>query len=156
LGVGEFNRLCRESVFKYRSDWERLSARMGYWLDYDHPYVTYSNEYVESVWWSLKTLFDKELLYRGHKILPYCPRCGTALSSHELSLGYQEDEDPSVFVALTALVETEPPAVIERLAAASALICALVPTYFTQSGNATWLRPAVFQAIRLALYPRLG
>ena len=101
LGVGEFNRLCRESVFKYRSDWERLSARMGYWLDYEHPYVTFSNDYVESVWWSLKTLFDKDLLYRGHKILPYCPRCGTALSSHELSLGYQQDEDPSVFVALT-------------------------------------------------------
>ncbi len=100
LGVAEFNRLCRESVFKYRSDWEQLSARMGYWLDYDHPYVTFSNEYVESVWWSLKTLFDKNLLYRGHKILPYCPRCGTALSSHELSLGYQQDEDPSVFVAL--------------------------------------------------------
>jgi isoleucyl-tRNA synthetase len=100
LGVAEFNRLCRESVFKYRSDWERLSARMGYWLDYEHPYVTYTNDYVESVWWSLKTLFDKKLLYRGHKILPYCPRCGTALSSHELSLGYQDDEDPSVYVAL--------------------------------------------------------
>src|SRR5215467_10492228 len=100
LGVAEFNRLCRESVFKYRSDWEKLSARMGYWLDYEHPYVTYHNEYVESVWWSLRTLFDKQLLYRGHKILPYCTRCGTALSSHELALGYQEDEDPSVYVAL--------------------------------------------------------
>ncbi|MGH7618958.1 MAG: isoleucine--tRNA ligase [Gemmatimonadaceae bacterium] len=101
LGVAEFNRLCRESVFKYRADWEQLSARMGYWLDYAHPYVTFTNEYVESVWWSLKTLFDKELLYRGHKILPYCPRCGTALSSHEVSLGYQDVEDPSVYVALT-------------------------------------------------------
>ncbi len=100
LGVAEFNRLCRESVFKYRGDWEKLSARMAYWLDYEHPYVTYSHEYVESVWWSLKTLFDKDLLYRGHKILPYCSRCGTALSSHELSLGYQEVEDPSVYVAL--------------------------------------------------------
>lgn len=100
LGVAEFNRLCRESVFKYRTDWEKLSARMAYWLDYEHPYVTYTHEYVESVWWSLKTLFDKDLLYRGHKILPYCSRCGTALSSHELSLGYQEVEDPSVYVAL--------------------------------------------------------
>src|SRR5947207_13080849 len=100
LGVAEFNRLCRESVFKYRGDWEKLSARMAYWLDYEHPYVTYSHEYVESVWWSLKTLFDKNLLYRGHKILPYCSRCGTALSSHEVALGYQEDEDPSVYVAL--------------------------------------------------------
>ena len=81
-------------------DWEKLSARMGYWLDYEHPYVTYTNDYVESVWWALKTLFDKNLLYRGHKILPYCPRCGTALSSHEVALGYQDDEDPSVYVAL--------------------------------------------------------
>src|SRR5690349_1670483 len=106
LGVAEFNRLCRESVFKYRSDWEKLSARIGYWLDYDHPYVTFHNEYVESVWWALKTLYDKDLLYRGHKILPYCSRCGTALSSHELALGYREDEDPSVYVALDLV---EPP-----------------------------------------------
>jgi isoleucyl-tRNA synthetase len=100
LGVAEFNRLSRESVFRYRADWEQLSARIGYWLDYDHPYITYSNDYVESVWWALKTLFDRQLLYRGHKILPYCPRCGTALSSHEVAQGYEEVEDPSVYVAL--------------------------------------------------------
>ncbi len=100
LGVEEFNRLCRESVFTYRGDWEKLSARIGYWLDYAHPYVTYSNEYVESVWWALKTLHDKGLLYRGHKILPYCPRCGTALSSHEVAQGYEDVEDPSVYLAL--------------------------------------------------------
>jgi isoleucyl-tRNA synthetase len=102
LGVAEFNRLCRESVFKYRGDWEKLSERMGYWLDYDDPYVTYEPNYVESVWWSLKTLFDKDLLYRGHKILPYCTRCGTALSSHELGQPgvYQDVEDPSVYIAL--------------------------------------------------------
>ena len=100
LGVAEFNRLCRESVFKYRGDWERLSARIGYWLDYEHPYVTFTNDYVESVWWALKTLYDRDLLYRGHKILPYCPRCGTALSSHEVALGYEDVEDPSVYVAL--------------------------------------------------------
>src|SRR5205823_11360090 len=100
LGVAEFNRLCRESVFRYRTDWEKLSARMGYWLDYEHPYVTYTNDYVESVWWALKTLYDKDLLYRGHKVLPYCSRCGTALSSHEVALGYKDVEDPSAFVAL--------------------------------------------------------
>ena len=100
LGVAEFNRLCRESVFTYRSDWERLSARIGYWLDYAHPYVTFTNDYVESVWWALKTLHDRNLLYRGHKILPYCSRCGTALSSHELAQGYEEVEDPSIYVAL--------------------------------------------------------
>jgi isoleucyl-tRNA synthetase len=100
VGVGEFNRLCRESVWKYREEWERLSARMGYWLDYANPYVTYSNEYIESVWWALKTLFDKQLLYQGHKILPYCPRCGTSLSSHEVAQGYEDTDDPSVYLAL--------------------------------------------------------
>jgi isoleucyl-tRNA synthetase len=100
IGVERFNQLCRESVWKYRSDWERLSARIGYWLDYDHPYVTYTNEYVESVWWALSRLHARNLLYRGHKILPYCPRCGTALSSHEVSLGYETVPDPSVYVAL--------------------------------------------------------
>jgi isoleucyl-tRNA synthetase len=100
IGVAEFNRLCRESVFRYRSEWEKLSARIGFWLDYAHPYVTYSNDYVESVWWALKTLHEGDLLYRGHKILPYCPRCETALSSHEVAQGYEEVEDPSVYVAL--------------------------------------------------------
>src|SRR5206468_12497365 len=100
LGVAEFNRLCRESVFTYRGDWERLSARIGYWLDYEHPYITYTNEYVESVWWALKTLHEHDLLYRGHKVLPYCPRCGTSLSSHEVAQGYEEVEDPSIYVAL--------------------------------------------------------
>ena len=100
LGVEEFNRRCRESVWKYREEWEKLSARMGYWLDYTNPYVTYSNDYVESVWWALKTLYDKELLYQGHKILPYCPRCGTSLSSHEVAQGYEDTEDPSLYLAL--------------------------------------------------------
>jgi len=100
IGIAEFNRLCRESVFTYRGDWERLSWRIGYWLDYANPYVTYSNEYIESVWWALRTLFDRGLLYRGHKILPYCPRCGTVLSSHEVAQGYEDVEDPSVYLAL--------------------------------------------------------
>ena len=105
VGVEEFNRLCRESVFTYRGDWERLSERIGYWLDYADPYVTFSNDYVESVWWALRTLHGRDLLYRGHKILPYCSRCGTALSSHEVAQGYQDVEDPSIYVALD-LVET--------------------------------------------------
>ena len=100
IGVAEFNRRCRESVFTYRTDWEKLSARIGYWLDYEHPYVTFTNGYVESVWWALKTLHERDLLYRGHKILPYCARCGTSLSSHEVALGYKDVEDPSVYLAL--------------------------------------------------------
>ena len=100
VGVAEFNRRCRESVWTYKGEWEGVSARMGYWLDYADPYVTYANEYVESVWWALKTLHEKKRLYLGHKILPYCARCGTALSSHEVAQGYEDVEDPSVYVAL--------------------------------------------------------
>jgi isoleucyl-tRNA synthetase len=100
IGVERFNQLCRESVWRYREDWERLSARIGYWLDYEHPYITYTNEYVESVWWALATLHERDLLYRGYKILPYCPRCGTALSSHEVAQGYEVVPDPSIYIAL--------------------------------------------------------
>jgi isoleucyl-tRNA synthetase len=110
MGVAEFNRLSRESVFTYRADWERLSERIGYWLDYAHPYVTYHNEYVESVWWALRTLHARGYLYRGHKILPYCPRCGTALSSHEVAQGYEDVDDPSVYVALDLVPEPTDPA----------------------------------------------
>jgi isoleucyl-tRNA synthetase len=98
FGVEEFNRLCRQSVFTYKADWEQLSNRVGYWLDYEHAYVTYTNEYIESVWWLLHRLFEKGLLYRGHRVLPYCPRCGTVLSSHELALGYEEVKDKSIYV----------------------------------------------------------
>ena len=100
LGVAEFNRLCRESVFTYRSEWEELSQRIAYWLDYEDAYATYTNEYVESVWWALATLHAKGLLFRGHKVLPYCARCGTSLSSHEVAQGYEDVEDPSVYLAL--------------------------------------------------------
>ncbi|MGQ0766275.1 MAG: isoleucine--tRNA ligase [Gemmatimonadota bacterium] len=100
LGVERFNQLCRESVWKYRAEWEQLCRRIAHWLDYENPYITYSNDYIESEWWALRTLHDRGLLYRGHKILPYCPRCGTALSSHEVAQGYQDVSDPSVFVAL--------------------------------------------------------
>ena len=81
----------------------QLSQRTAYWLDYNDPYVTYSNNYVESVWWALRTLHEKGLLSRGHKILPYCARCGTALSSHEVAQGYEDVEDPSVYIALDLL-----------------------------------------------------
>ena len=97
-GVAEFNRLCRESVFTYKEDWEALSWRTGYWLDYARPYITCTPEYIESVWWLLKQLHMKELLVRGHRVLPYCPRCGTVLSSHELAQGYERVEDKSVYL----------------------------------------------------------
>ncbi len=102
-GVDRFNALCRESVWKYREVWERMSERIGYWLDFRDPYVTYEAPFIESVWWALATLWKRGFLYEGHKVLPYCPRCETALSSHELALGYRDVEDPSVYVALDLL-----------------------------------------------------
>jgi isoleucyl-tRNA synthetase len=98
FGVERFNQLCRESVFTYKTDWEALSDRIAYWLDYEHPYITYTKEYIETVWWLLRRLHDRGNLYRGHKVLPYCPRCGTALSSHELALGYDQEQTNSVYV----------------------------------------------------------
>jgi isoleucyl-tRNA synthetase len=98
FGVEEFNARARKSVFKYQGEWENLSDRIGYWLDYEHPYITCSNDYVESVWWLLQRLHQRDLLYRGHRVLPYCPRCGTVLSSHELALGYETVTTNSVYV----------------------------------------------------------
>ena len=86
---------CRESVFDYVEEWNRLTERIGFWIDLDDPYVTLEDDYIESVWWSLRRLWDEDRLYEGHKVVPYCPRCGTALSSHEVALGYQDVEDPS-------------------------------------------------------------
>jgi isoleucyl-tRNA synthetase len=106
IGVAEFNARSRKSVFKYQAEWEELSDRIGYWLDYEHPYVTCSNDYVESVWWLLRRLHERGLLYRGHRVLPYCPRCGTVLSSHELALGYEEETTNSVY--LTFPLEEDP------------------------------------------------
>lgn len=106
FGVAEFNQRCKQSVFRYKSDWESLSERIGYWLDYSRPYVTYTNDYIESVWWLLKQLHGRDLLYQGHKVLPYCPRCGTALSSHELAQGYATHRSPSIYV-LFRLAEGE-------------------------------------------------
>ncbi|MGH7582495.1 MAG: isoleucine--tRNA ligase, partial [Gemmatimonadales bacterium] len=100
FGVAEFSRRCLESVFTYRDEWVALSNRIGYWLDYDRAYVTCTRDYIESVWWLLKQLHERDLLYRGHRVLPYCPRCGTTLSSHELALGYEEVRDRAIYVAL--------------------------------------------------------
>jgi isoleucyl-tRNA synthetase len=100
FGIAEFNRACRESVFTYVEDWNRLTERIGFWLDLDDPYVTLTNEYIESVWWSLRRIWDDDRLYKAHKVVPYCPRDGTALSSHEVAQGYREVEDPSVYVKL--------------------------------------------------------
>ena len=92
-GVEKFVKQCKESVFDYVHLWEEMTNKVGYWVDMEHPYVTYHNEYIESVWWALKQMWDKGLLYEGHKVMPYCPRCGTALSSHEVAQGYKNVKD---------------------------------------------------------------
>ena len=96
-GIEPFIQQCKESVWKYLHEWEDMSDRVGYWVDMEHPYVTYHDDYIESVWWSLKTIADKGLIYKGHKIVPYCPRCGTALSSHEVAQGYKSVKEYSAF-----------------------------------------------------------
>src|SRR4051812_40893914 len=97
-GVEKFNKRCRESVLEYIDEWNTFTERIGFWVDVEDAYFTLTNDYIESVWWSLKQVFDKGLLYQGYKVVPYCPRCGTALSSHEVALGYRDVLDPSVFV----------------------------------------------------------
>ena len=95
-GIEDFVKKCKNSVFTYQSEWEEMSDRVGYWADMNDPYVTYHNNYIESVWWALKTIWDKDLLYKGHKIMPYCPRCGTSLSSHEVAQGYKDVKENSL------------------------------------------------------------
>src|SRR3954469_23011724 len=99
-GIAEFNQKCRESVFTYLEDWNALTERIGFWIDLENAYRTLDPDYIESVWWALREIADKDLLYEGYKVVPYCPRCGTALSSHEVALGYRDVVDPSIYVRL--------------------------------------------------------
>ena len=105
-GIEPFIKQCKQSVWKYQSEWEKMSDRVGYWVDMDNPYVTYHDDYIESEWWALKEIHKKGLLYKGHKIVPYCPRCGTAISSHEVAQGYKTVKETSV-VARFKLVGRE-------------------------------------------------
>ncbi|HNZ84029.1 MAG TPA: class I tRNA ligase family protein [Candidatus Pacearchaeota archaeon] len=97
-GIAKFNKMCQQSVWEYKQEWEKFTKRIGYWLDLENPYITYNTSYIESVWWILKQLKEKDLLYKGYRVAPYCARCGTSLSSHELAQGYTTVKDPSVFV----------------------------------------------------------
>ena len=97
-GIEPFIKECRESVWKYKGMWEEFSDVVGFWADMDNPYITYENNYIESVWWALKVIWEKGLLYKGHKVVPYCPRCGTPLSSHEVAQGYKDIKERSAMV----------------------------------------------------------
>jgi isoleucyl-tRNA synthetase len=103
-GIAKFNEKCKESVFKYIQEWETLTERIAFWVDLDNAYVTFTNDYIQSVWWILRQFWDQGLLYQGYKVVPYCPRCGTPLSSHEVNLGYKDDTpDPSVYVRFKSM-----------------------------------------------------
>jgi len=106
-GVEKFVEKCKASVWRYKADWERMMKRMGFWIDFDGAYVTYTDDYIETVWWELKQMFDRGLLYQGHKTLPYCPRCGTGLSSHEVAQGYKTVEDPTVTLRLPVISDAD-------------------------------------------------
>lgn len=99
FGIEKFCQMCKESVYEYVSDWEKMTARIGYWVNMNDAYETMDNKYIETGWWILKQIWDKGWLYEDYKVVPYCARCGTSLSSHELAMGYKDDVvDPSVFI----------------------------------------------------------
>ena len=104
-GIAPFIEKCKESVWKYKGMWENFSGTVGFWADMDNPYVTYHNTYIESEWWALKQIWDKGLLYKGFKIVPYCPRCGTPLSSHEVAQGYKDVKERSAVVKMRIVGE---------------------------------------------------
>ncbi len=140
-GVAAFNEKCKESVFRYVTEWNRLTERIGFWLDTANPYVTLQNGYVESVWWILRQMWDKGLLYQDYKVVPYCPRCGTSLSSHEVSLGYADVEDTSIYVKF----ELAEPLDLPNLPAGG-------PTYFLAWTTTPWTLPG---NVALAVHPSL-
>ena len=135
-GIAEFNRRCRESVFRYVKEWETMTDRIGFWVDMESPYVTLENDYIETGWWILKQLWQQGLLYEDRRGTPHCPRCVSSLSSHEVALGYRENTpDPSVFVQFQAIGEIDALAEIDGVAPAS------VPTYFLAWTTTPWTLP---------------
>jgi len=136
-GIDRFNALCRESVLVYLTEWNTLTERIGYWVDLEHPYITMDNSYIETIWWAIKQLWDKDLIYQGYRVTPHCPRCGTSLSSHEVAQGYQEDtEDPSIYIKFkVAAGNSGQLAEITEKAAKPAYLLAWTTTPWTLPGN---------------------
>ena len=135
-GVARFNERCRQSAFKYIKEWEAMTERLGCWLDMAHPYITLDNSYIESCWWITKQLWDRGLIYQGYKVTPHCPRCGTSLSSHEVALGYNEADDPSVWVKFK--LDLAQPGGSEP---ARSLLSSTVPTYLLVWTTTPWTLP---------------
>jgi len=137
-GIAQFNQKCRESVSKYIKEWEAMTERIGYWLDMENPYMTLDNGYIESCWWAIKQLWDKGLIYQGYKVTPHCPRCGTSLSSHEVALGYEEVDDPSVYIKFKVVPSSLPRS--EALGRLSNLFSSK-PAYFLAWTTTPWTLP---------------
>jgi isoleucyl-tRNA synthetase len=135
-GIARFNEHCRQSAFKYIKEWEDLTERLGCWLDMEHPYITLDSGYIESCWGIVKTLWDKGMIYQGYKVTPHCPRCGTSLSSHEVALGYDEVDDPSVWVKFK--IDLAQPGGSEI---ARSLLSSTVPTYLLAWTTTPWTLP---------------
>ena len=135
-GVARFNDHCRQSAFKYIKEWEAMTERLGCWLDMAHPYITLDNSYIESCWWIMKELWDKDLIYQGYKVTPHCPRCGTSLSSHEVALGYDEVNDPSVWVKFK--LDLAQPGGSKT---ARSLLSSTTPTYLLAWTTTPWTLP---------------
>jgi len=138
-GVAEFNSRCRQNVLRYVKEWEELTDRIGFWIDMEHPYITFENGYIETCWWMVKQLWEKGLIYQGYKVTPHCPRCETSLSSHEVALGYDEVDDPSVYIKFE-VDPTEPGAQElfgnwQRFAIKPAYFLAWTTTPWTLPGN---------------------
>jgi isoleucyl-tRNA synthetase len=128
-GIDKFNARCRESVFSYLKEWEAMTERIAFWVDLENAYITMNNDYIETVWWAIKTMWDKGLIYQGYKVTPHCPRCGTSLSSHEVALGYKDDtEDPSVYIKF-------------KVAKASAKLPSDKPVYLLAWTTTPWTLP---------------
>lgn len=136
-GIGRFNQLCRESVTQNIAEWNRFTERIGFWVDVDHPYITFNNDFIESCWWLIKQLWDRGLVYQGYRVTPHCPRCGTSLSSHEVALGYKDDTpDPSVYVKFRIVPEmSRGPGISFVSKESSAYLLAWTTTPWTLTAN---------------------
>ncbi|UCC59575.1 MAG: class I tRNA ligase family protein, partial [Dehalococcoidia bacterium] len=138
-GVAEFNKRCRQNVLKYVREWEDLTDRIGFWIDMEHPYITFENDYIETCWWIIKQCWENGLIYEGYKVTPHCPRCDTSLSSHEVALGYDETDDPSVYIKFE--MDTATPGIKElfgngqRFRTKPAYFLAWTTTPWTLPGN---------------------
>lgn len=134
-GIARFNEKCKESVYGYLKDWDRMTERIGYWCDLEHPYITMDNKYMETCWWTIKQLWQKGLIYQGYRVTPHCPRCGTSLSSHEVALGYEENtEDPSVYPKFR-VIKSSNPILVDLMKQKPLFLLAWTTTPWTLPGN---------------------